>query len=425
MPHLIPGFGTGTEWSEWIPLYPTSELKDIPQTSGLYRIRHVHTGGISLIGRSKENLRQRVQHLGYGIESDEKPGYAPHTAAPVLWRIREKLGEGYQVSWCQVDEEEVDSLWAAYIARYHSVTGESPVANFGTGNLAVNRSSPQKPWNTNSESESLEQSVFDWRHWADQTSRNWMGLDWSEDYSWGDFIDPFPSTPGVYRIRDPESENIIEIKAVKNIHKSLSENIGAKPSNSLVSFCRLENTNRSTRSEIETVLAGVQYLASRGTSTIDIPETEGMEEIKEKVRDLIARREDDRVELKEPDVESEDVAKEAVAFANSDGGNLIIGAEDETGDVVGVGNIDSFEEDITNKVNGRVSPTLPLKTRKVPLEEGDILWLEISQVGNSLYNCNGTFYTRSGSRLVKLSWNNIVEHLQENPSIITDALQEK
>ena len=59
---------------------------------------------------------------------------------------------------------------------------------------------------------------------------------------------------------------------------------------------------------------------------------------------------------------TEDIKKELVAFANTDGGELIIGLADD-GSVVGVENPDQVSEQVTNMLRDAISPDITLISR--------------------------------------------------------------
>lgn len=58
---------------------------------------------------------------------------------------------------------------------------------------------------------------------------------------------------------------------------------------------------------------------------------------------------------------TEDIKKEIVAFANSDGGELIIGIEDD-GSIIGVDKPDEVSARVTNMLRDAISPDITLIT---------------------------------------------------------------
>lgn len=73
-----------------------------------------------------------------------------------------------------------------------------------------------------------------------------------------------------------------------------------------------------------------------------------------------------RLEFKESASSAKDIAKEICAFANSNGGTLIIGVT-EDGMIIGVRDPRKAEEVITNALNHNLFPTLDVTLEKLDL----------------------------------------------------------
>ncbi len=95
-------------------------------------------------------------------------------------------------------------------------------------------------------------------------------------------------------------------------------------------------------------------------------------------------RESESVELKS--VVVEDVKKEIIAFANTNGGTLYIGVSDH-GDVIGVSNADETIQQIANMVRDSVKPdiTMFLHYNTITVEARQIIAIEIQQGTNKPY----------------------------------------
>lgn len=95
-------------------------------------------------------------------------------------------------------------------------------------------------------------------------------------------------------------------------------------------------------------------------------------------------QESETVELKS--VVVEDVKKEIIAFANSNGGTLYIGVSDN-GDVIGVSNTDETIQQIANMVRDSIKPdiTMFLHYKAITDREKQIVSIEIQQGTNKPY----------------------------------------
>lgn len=95
-------------------------------------------------------------------------------------------------------------------------------------------------------------------------------------------------------------------------------------------------------------------------------------------------RESETIELKS--VVVEDVKKEIIAFANSNGGTLYIGVSDN-GDVIGVSNTDEAIQQIANMVRDSIKPdiTMFLHYNTITVEGKQIIGIEIQQGTNKPY----------------------------------------
>ena len=103
-------------------------------------------------------------------------------------------------------------------------------------------------------------------------------------------------------------------------------------------------------------------------------------------------RESETVELKS--VVVDDVKKEIIAFANTNGGTLYIGVSDN-GDVTGVSNTDETIQQITNMVRDSIKPdiTMFLHYNTIAMEEKQVIVVEIQQGTNKPY-----YLTKKGLR---------------------------
>lgn len=137
-----------------------------------------------------------------------------------------------------------------------------------------------------------------------------------------------------------------------------------------------------------------------------------------KLEQLIATGEGYQLEFKENIDKS--LAKEVCAFANADGGILLIGVTD-------AGKIKSLN--ITNELRSRVQDTINQIEPKIRVEivahgQG-ILQIDIPKGANRPYSCSDGFYIRIGPNSQKLGRNEIIELFQSEGLIQFDKLEHR
>lgn len=111
--------------------------------------------------------------------------------------------------------------------------------------------------------------------------------------------------------------------------------------------------------------------------------------------ELIANGENSYVEFKNEKVSPNDLAAEIVAFANFEGGIIIIGVEDD-GSISGVTSED-IEEYLMNVCINNVVPGLIPIFEKFTTDEGVVVTLTIPKGVSKPYSVNGRYYIRVGS----------------------------
>ncbi|MCK4446158.1 MAG: putative DNA binding domain-containing protein, partial [Candidatus Marinimicrobia bacterium] len=113
--------------------------------------------------------------------------------------------------------------------------------------------------------------------------------------------------------------------------------------------------------------------------------------------EIIARGEDSYTEFKEERVHSDKLAAEIVAFANTEGGNLIVGVSDE-GEIIGVTNLDKEMQRIDNICANNCEPTVYTTIEKLIVDDKKILIVKIPKGPQRPYRTNrGIHYIRTAS----------------------------
>ncbi|GGB10496.1 ATP-binding protein [Puia dinghuensis] len=112
-----------------------------------------------------------------------------------------------------------------------------------------------------------------------------------------------------------------------------------------------------------------------------------------------------------------DISKELVAFANSSGGRVFIGIEDD-GIVHGV--------HVTNELKARIQSMARDCDPAIVVELevfNNIMIIQVPEGKNKPYRCTNGFYIRSGASCSKLSTQEIVEFIQSEGKVRFEDLQ--
>lgn len=113
--------------------------------------------------------------------------------------------------------------------------------------------------------------------------------------------------------------------------------------------------------------------------------------------EIVKKGEDSYTEFKEERAHSDQLAAEIVAFANTEGGNLIVGVSDE-GEIIGVTNLDKEMQRIDNICANNCEPTVYTTIEKLVIDDKKILIVKISKGTQRPYRTNrGIHYIRTAS----------------------------
>lgn len=96
------------------------------------------------------------------------------------------------------------------------------------------------------------------------------------------------------------------------------------------------------------------------------------------LRDIIENGEGDTVEFKRKFTEYEKMAREMIALANTRGGYLVVGVDDD-GSIVGVQSEKSEMELLDTTANGFCEPPVEMEMHVVPIDGVDVIVLEIPE----------------------------------------------
>jgi len=209
-----------------------------------------------------------------------------------------------------------------------------------------------------------------------------------------------------------------------------------------------ELSEESQLEELKSLLESVQ--SSFNSSDNDdetVPEGESAEEAgpniselrKKELVELLEQGESEQIEFKEtflyhtykeePDKElKQEIAKEVCSFANTEGGVVIIGVEDDEKEVTGLSRDydiinkgkDGFEVQLHTEIASRLGDTVDASCVESEFrthDEKEVCMIWVSASSEPVYfedDDNTTFYVRSGSSKRPLSIDDVVRYIDEH-----------
>ncbi len=105
---------------------------------------------------------------------------------------------------------------------------------------------------------------------------------------------------------------------------------------------------------------------------------------------IIKGWENQQVEFKEEGVEANKLAKELIAFANTNGGIILIGVDDEC-TIKGITVPKKFEEKIRNIAKNNCNPSIQLETKEYTVDNKKIMGIFVPQGRTSAMMENSLF----------------------------------
>ena len=135
------------------------------------------------------------------------------------------------------------------------------------------------------------------------------------------------------------------------------------------------------------------------------------------LKERILKGEDLHTEFKESLSDNEDIAKQIVGFANTDGGQLIVGVSDK-GEVIGVENIDELLRRIDDIAYNRCEPPITIVPETLSVEDRTFLMINVPKVDQRPYRTgSGLYYIRSANRCRQASREELLRLFQATESI--------
>ncbi|MDL1970145.1 MAG: putative DNA binding domain-containing protein [Candidatus Desulfofervidaceae bacterium] len=143
----------------------------------------------------------------------------------------------------------------------------------------------------------------------------------------------------------------------------------------------------------------------------------------EELFEKIEKKEDLHTEFKEYLPSNEELAKEIVAFANTDGGQIIIGVSDD-GEIIDVSNPDEVLRRIDDVAYNRCEPPVTVLSETVKVGDKLVIVVHIPKGEQRPYRTSkGFFYIRSANRVRQASREELLRLFQATESIFYDEIE--
>ena len=138
--------------------------------------------------------------------------------------------------------------------------------------------------------------------------------------------------------------------------------------------------------------------------------------------EIIKKGEDSFTEFKEEKVHPDDLAAEIVAFANTEGGKILLGVSDKK-EIKGISKPDMEMQRVENISHNNCEPSLTISIEKVKINKKIILCIYIPKGVERPYRTNrGVYYIRTSSGRRQASREELLRLYQATSSIYYDEL---
>lgn len=146
----------------------------------------------------------------------------------------------------------------------------------------------------------------------------------------------------------------------------------------------------------------------------------------QKLLELIQCGESSKVQFKEMVTDAYKIATEMVAFSNSNGGLIVIGIDDKTGDIKGLSydDIQKTNSLLVNAASDNVKSPITIFTETISIKDKKLLLVQVNEGNNKPYKDNkGIVWIKNGSDKRKVTSNEeLARLLQSSGNIFADEL---
>ena len=140
----------------------------------------------------------------------------------------------------------------------------------------------------------------------------------------------------------------------------------------------------------------------------------------------IKRGKSSKVQFKERIPHHDSIARELIAFSNSQGGIIIFGVNDKTGELNGLSfsEIQQINQKIVNVASQNVYPPVYLLTETVTVNDNHLLVVNIEEgISKPYKDSNGTIYVKNGADKRKVTSNDEIARLLGSRNLLADETE--
>lgn len=137
--------------------------------------------------------------------------------------------------------------------------------------------------------------------------------------------------------------------------------------------------------------------------------------------ELIQQGENSTIQFKERLPHIDSLAQEMAAFSNTEGGKIVIGVNDKTGDLNGLSfkELQAANQQLVNVASQGIFPPIIIKTETVKVNEHNLIVVDIKEgVSKPYKDRNGTIFMKNGSDKRKVTSNDEIARLLQSSKIM-------
>ena len=141
---------------------------------------------------------------------------------------------------------------------------------------------------------------------------------------------------------------------------------------------------------------------------------------------IIKRGESSKVQFKERMPHHDNLAHELIAFSNSQGGTIVFGVNDKTGELNGLSfsEIQQINQQVVNIASQKVYPPVFLLTETITLDGNQLLAVNVEEgISKPYKDSNGTIYVKNGADKRKVTSNDEIARLLGSRNLLADETE--
>jgi predicted HTH transcriptional regulator len=144
------------------------------------------------------------------------------------------------------------------------------------------------------------------------------------------------------------------------------------------------------------------------------------------LQSIIKRGESSKVQFKERMPHNDSLAHELIAFSNSQGGIIIFGVNDKTGELNGLSfaEIQQINQQMVNIASQKVYPPVYLVTETVTVNDNQLIVVSVEEgISKPYKDSNGTIYVKNGVDKRKVTSNDEIARLLGSRNLLADETE--